>query len=96
MQRSRVTFFAIASRHAVPADHNPVIDASAEVSGGRVDPVLTDSGIPTALTRIAGDLLGQYAVTYQAGAAPSSGSRLRVDVKRPGVIVRAPERVGMR
>lgn len=94
--RSRVTFFGIASRHAAPDDHNPVIDASAEASGGRVDPVLTDSGIPMALKRIAGDLLGQYAVTYNAGGAPPSGWRLRVEVKRTGVTVRAPERVGVR
>jgi hypothetical protein len=91
-----VTFFGIASRHAAPNDHNPVIDASAEVSGGRVDPVLTDSEIPAALTRIASDLRGQYAVTYNAGGAPANGWRLRVAVKRPGVTVRAPERVGVR
>jgi hypothetical protein len=96
VQRTRVTFFGIASRHASPNDHNPVIDASAEVSGGRVDPMLTDSEIPKALTRIAGDLLGQYAVSYHAGAAPPNGERLRVAIKRPGVIVRAPERVGVR
>ena len=96
VQRSRLTFFGIASRHTSPNDHSPVIDASAEVSGGRVDPVLTDSEIPVALTRIAGDLLGQYAVTYNAGASPKEGWRLRVAAKRPGVTVRAPERVGMR
>jgi hypothetical protein len=96
VQRSRVTLFGIASRHTAPNDHNPVIDGSAEVSGGRVDPVLTDSEIPGALTRIAGDLLGQYAVTYNASASPKDGWRLRVAAKRPGLTVRAPERVGMR
>jgi hypothetical protein len=96
IQHGRVTFFGIASRHTAPGDHSPVIDASAEVSGGRVEPVLTDSGIPAALTRIADDLLGQYAVTYNASSAPPQGVRLRVNVKRSGVTVRAPERVGVR
>ena len=71
VQRSRVTFFGIASRHAGPNDHAHVIDASAEVSGGEVDPVLTDSEIPMALTRIASDLLGQYAGDLRRGRGPT-------------------------
>ena len=79
-----------------PQDHDPVIDASTEASGGRVDPVLTDSGIEAALQRIADDLLGQYAVTYNSSPVANDGVRLRVEVKRAGVTVHAPERVGVR
>ena len=94
--RSRATFFAIAARHSALDDHDPVIDASAEASGGHVEAVLMDSAIPTALTRITDDLLNQYAVTYNSSPTPKDGARLRLTINRSDVIIRAPERVAVR
>lgn len=97
VQRSHTTFFAIAARHKTMNEHNPFIDATAEASGGRVESVLTESAITVALKRIADDLLGQYAVTYFSSLVPpQEGARLQVTINRPGISVRAPERVGVR
>ena len=96
LQRSRTAFFGLAARHTSPNDHDPIIDASAEATGGRVEAVLTDSAIPTALKRITDDLLNQYVVTYSASSTQKDGARLRLQVNRPGVVARAPGRVGVR
>ncbi len=93
VRRSRLTFFAIAARHTDPRDHSPVIDNSAEVSGGHVELATSDAGIAPAIARIGDELLAQYAVTYSAVAAPKNGNRLRVAVKSPNLKARAPERV---
>jgi hypothetical protein len=84
--RSRTTVFAIAGR-----DNH--MNASADASGGRVDVTISVSGIPDAMKRITGDILGQYALTYVSPTPPKGGFRLRVKSASPGVIVRAPARV---
>jgi hypothetical protein len=70
-----------------------IIDTSTEVSGGRVESSMTNAGVIPALQRITNTLLGQYALTYEASPASERGARLRVDVNRPDVKVRAPQRV---
>ena len=86
--RSRTTLFAIAGR-----DHARVVDVGAEASGGRVEMLIIPAGIPAAMRQMTDEILGQYALTYSAPTEPKDGSRLRVEVSRPGVTVRAPARV---
>jgi len=96
IQRSGVSVFSIAARHHSSGDHPALLDAGPEVSGGMVEAVLTDSLIPGALKRIADRIRAQYAVTYNSTVLPVDGAKLKVSVKRPGVSVRAPERVAVR
>ena len=94
VQRSRATVFSIAARDR--SHSHPLLDGSADVSGGHLESVITDAAIVTAMNHIADELLGQYAVTYSAPPAPQEGRRLHVQVKRSDIIVRAPQRVGVR
>ncbi len=52
--------------------------------------VLTDSGFPAALDRVAQQMLTQYAITYTGPPPPPTGFRLRVT--RSGVTAKALER----
>jgi hypothetical protein len=92
VRRSGATFYAVAVRETHPRDML-IIDTSTEVSGGRVESSMTNAGVIPALQRIADTLLGQYALTYEASPASERGARLRVNVNRPDVKVRAPQRV---
>lgn len=67
------------------------LDAPAQ-SGGRTERIVNVQGVTTVLERIADELLGQYAVTYQSPDAPSNVT-LDVDVKRKGVSVHAPQKL---
>jgi VWFA-related protein len=67
------------------------LDAPAQ-TGGRTDRIVTAQGLVAAFERIADELLGQYAMTYQSPDAPQNAS-LDIDAKRKGVTVRAPQKV---
>ncbi len=77
------------------ADFKPGDDivTAIETSGGRIEMVLHDNGLPEAADRILSDILGQYAITYTAAAPPSDGASLSVRVNQPKVTVHAPKRV---
>lgn len=66
------------------------LDAPAQ-SGGRTDRLVTAQGLEAAFDRLADELLGQYAVTYESPDAPTNVA-LNVDVKRKGASVHAPQR----
>ncbi len=86
--RTGTTFYAVG-----PRDHGLPMSPSAEVSGGRIEATLSNAGIAPALRTIAGEMLGQYAVTYAGAAVPKNGVRLQVTVSRSSVAARARERV---
>ncbi|MEO8481220.1 MAG: hypothetical protein ABI634_03370 [Acidobacteriota bacterium] len=67
------------------------VDAPAQ-SGGRTERIVSVQGVTPVLERIADELLGQYALTYQSPDAPT-GVTLDVDVKRKGLTVRAPQKI---
>jgi VWFA-related protein len=67
---------------------NVVLGAAPARSGGRVEQVVANSGIPMLMQQIATELACQYAVTYRT-AGP--GGKLTVDVKRMGIKARAPQ-----
>ena len=86
--RSRTSVFA-----ACTSEMGLLVSKGVEVSGGRAEIVLTEVSMPTAVSRILDDMVGQFAVTYISPTAPRDGFRLRVRVNRPNTDVRAPERV---
>jgi len=67
------------------------LDAPAE-SGGRTERIVSVQGLTAVLERIADELLGQYALTYQSPDAPTN-VKLDIDVKRKGVTVRAQQKM---
>jgi hypothetical protein len=87
VQKSRTTVFAIGK------PDNNLTQTAAEVSGGQVDVRQLSTGLPSAMTALAEQILGQYAVTYESTKAPGSGMRLKVKPTRDDISVRAPERV---
>jgi hypothetical protein len=58
-------------------------------SGGSLEQVLADSGIPVALHALAEELASQYVVVYRRPEGPSPPKKITVSVKRSGVKVRA-------
>jgi hypothetical protein len=92
LQRSGVTFFAL-DRHRSSSDHDPLIDNAPEHTGGELDQVVSDAGIPAAFARLARDLSSQVPLTFASAAPNEQGFRLRVQTTKPGVTIRAPERV---
>ena len=72
---------------------NTVIGSAPRNSGGRSEQVLQATGIAPLMLEFAGELAGQYAVTYRTAA---ERARLEVATTRPGVRLRAPTRVGER
>lgn len=72
---------------------NAVLGAGPQRSGGRSEQSLQPTGIPVWMKQFADELIGQYAVVYRT-SDPKAGAKLSVEVKRKGVKVRAPARVG--
>jgi VWFA-related protein len=58
-------------------------------SGGNLEQVLVDSGIPAALQLLADELVSQYVVVYRRPETPAAPKKINVSVKRSGVKVRA-------
>jgi VWFA-related protein len=64
------------------------LEDGARQSGGRIEQVLVDSGLPATLTSIADELLSQYVVVY-SHPGDRSARKINISVKRSGVKVRA-------
>jgi hypothetical protein len=62
-------------------------------SGGRRVPILTLPGFETGLQQVADDLSSQYLITYILPDGVRTSDRISVSLKRPGVTLRAPNRV---
>jgi VWFA-related protein len=58
-------------------------------SGGTLQQVLVDSGIPSAMNALAEDLASQYVVVFRRPEGPPAPRKMTVSVKRSGVKVRA-------
>jgi hypothetical protein len=58
-------------------------------SGGSLEQLLADSGVPGALQALAEDLASQYVVVYRRPEGPSPPKKMTVSVNRSGVKVRA-------
>jgi VWFA-related protein len=58
-------------------------------SGGSLEQVLVDSGIPRALQGLAEELASQYVVVYRRPEGPAAPKKITVSVQRSGVKVRA-------
>jgi phage protein D len=75
-------------------NRNAVLGDGPKQSGGRRHELTAATGLDKALQAVADDLLNQYALVY-AGATDGKPSRkLSVSVKRRGVTVRAPTKIG--
>jgi VWFA-related protein len=77
-------------------NRNMVIAEGTARTGGRRDQVLTPSGIPEAMPRVADELLHQYVVTYSRPETLIPPEKIQVTVSRPDVKVRARTRVAGR
>lgn len=75
-------------------NRNAVLGEGPKQSGGRRHEITVATGLTKALEEVADDLLNQYTLVY-AGATDAKPSRkLSVSVKRRGVTVRAPTKIG--
>jgi VWFA-related protein len=75
-------------------NRNAVLGEGPRQSGGRRHEITVATGLTKALEEVADDLLNQYTLVY-AGATDAKPSRkLSVSVKRRGVTVRAPTKIG--
>lgn len=85
-----------ANRPADSTEHesvqrNTVLGAGPKNSGGRSEQVLQPSGILPIMLEFAGELAGQYTVTYRTD---TDRARLEVGSPRPDLRLRAPARIG--
>jgi VWFA-related protein len=65
-------------------------------SGGKREEIVASAGLVVGLQQLAEALRNQYAVSFSRADPPKAGDKLSVTVKRPGVTVRAPERLRLR
>ena len=72
---------------------NLVIAEGTVATGGRRDQLLSELAIPDALTKLAGELLNQYVVTYGRPDALVPPEKVQVSVKKPGLTARARTRL---
>jgi hypothetical protein len=90
--KSRATVYTVGTNPIEPAH---LLYASVEATGGTVERPLTSSSdaIAQAMRHIADQILSQVAVTYTTTDAPKSGFKVKVSTTRPGLHVRAPQKV---
>ena len=74
-------------------DRDRVLGDGPKQTGGLRVPVSTTEGFPAALEQIAGDLEGQFRVTYALPAGTKSDGRVSVSAARRGLRVRGPSRL---
>jgi len=74
-------------------NRNIVIADGTDLTGGRRDQVLAESGIPDRLKQLASELTNQYVVSYSRPDTLIPPEKIEVTVKKPGLTVRAPKRV---
>jgi hypothetical protein len=84
VQRSGATYVAVSVAHGA-AGSGPN-DDYVRISGGRIERVLTDAAIPDALAESQTTSLASALATYEHSPR-RDGARLRVEAKRPGVII---------
>jgi VWFA-related protein len=72
---------------------NIVIARGTEETGGRREQLLTEMAIPDALSKLAGELLNQYLVTYGRPDALVPPEKIQVSVTKPGLTARARTRL---
>lgn len=72
---------------------NVVIARGTEETGGRREQLLSELAIPSALSKLAGELLNQYVVTYARPDALIPPEKVRVTVTKPGLTARARTRL---
>jgi VWFA-related protein len=77
-------------------NRNQVIAEGTDLTGGRRDQVLAESGLADRMDQLADELLNQYVVTYSRPEQLIPPEKLSVTVKKPGVTVRAPKRLPAR
>jgi hypothetical protein len=74
-------------------ERDRVVGDGPKQSGGLTLSSARVEGFPSALARIAGDLLHQYVVTYVLPAGSRSDGRVNIVPRRKGLTVRGPNRV---
>jgi len=88
---------AIGSPASVESDEmrnrGMVIADGTEQTGGRREQLLTPMAIDDHLSRLAGELLNQYLVTYGRPESLIQPEKLQVSVKKPGLTARARTRL---
>jgi VWFA-related protein len=75
---------------------NIVIAQGTEETGGRREQLLSEMAVPDALTKLAGELLNQYVVTYGRPESLVPPEKVQVTVNRPGLTARARTRLAGR
>lgn len=73
---------------------NAILGQAPPRSGGRIEQLTSDVGIPVRMDAIARELTAQYALTYTTDEPDGVELRLEVSTPRRGVRLRAPQRVG--
>ena len=73
---------------------NAILGQAPPRSGGRIEQLTSDVGIPVRMQAIARELTSQYEVTYTTDKPDGVELRLEVSSPRRGVRLRAPQRVG--
>ena len=77
-------------------NRNIVIAEGTEMTGGRRDQVLAESGLADRLGSLADELTNQYLVTYSRPETLIPPEKIEVTVNKPGLTVRAPKRLPAR
>lgn len=72
---------------------NVVMARGTEATGGRREQLLSELAIPATLTKLAGELLNQYVVTYGRPDALIPPEKVQVTVTKPGLTARARTRL---
>jgi len=73
-------------------NRNIAIAEGTELTGGRRDQVLAESGLSDRLLQLADELTNQYVVSYSRPESLIPPEKLQVSVTKPGLTVRAPKR----
>ena len=74
-------------------NRNIVIADGTDLTGGRRDQVLAESGLTERLDQLADELINQYVVTYSRPETLIPPEKIDVTVSKSGLTVRAPKRL---
>jgi VWFA-related protein len=77
-------------------NRNQTIAEGTDVTGGRRDQVLAESGLADRMVQLADELTNQYSITYSRPETLIPPQKLEVSVNKPGLTVRAPKRLPAR
>jgi Ca-activated chloride channel homolog len=98
LKRGGATLHVLAMGTPSPSDsdemrnRNIAIAEGTDLTGGRRDQVLAESGLGDRLARLADELTNQYVVSYSRPESLIPPETLDVTVTKPGLTVRAPKR----